>query len=234
LINGKYIVTDSFIDAVVYAATPESLDQPGSLSSLEQDFYGAWPNPLEHLPTPGKEPTSRPDAAYAPDTNRNTVFQFYTFIFSDKNQFDTLQAVITAGHGKALLFKATPGRTTVDELMKFVRSAADDKGLDGFGNSSGPGGVVVVSFLPKGHEDWANSLFSEVAIRMDQRCAVQNEFLEAILANDASPLKRALEGVTSTPAPTAPACKCTRPASKQSLSNLIISDCPRRSKDVPQ
>jgi pSer/pThr/pTyr-binding forkhead associated (FHA) protein len=207
LINGKYIVTDSYIDAVVYAATPEVLDSAESLSPLEQDFDRAWPDPLKHLPAPGKEPTSRPPAAYAPDKGRTTVFEFYTFVFSDKNQYDNLSSAINSGHGKALLFEVTPGRTKIDEFMQYVRTVANDKGLDGFSNPDGPGGIVVVTYLPKGHETWANALYQEVAIQMDQRCAVQNEFLEAILAKDPSSMKRALEGVASTPASRAPPCK---------------------------
>jgi hypothetical protein len=206
LINGKYIVTESYIDAIVYAATPEVLDYAQSLSPLEQDFDGSWPDPMEHLPPQGKEPTTRPATAYVPDERRKDVFEFYTFVFSDRNQFDTLQPPIANGHGKALFYQLDGGKTTVNEFMQFVKGLADDKGLDGFGDTS-PGGVVVVTSNLKGHEEWSTQFYQQVSIRMNQRLAMQNEFLEAILANDASIMKRALESPRPHTPLGAPACK---------------------------
>src|SRR5688572_27886280 len=88
LINGKHIIQESYIDALVYAATPDDLNNIESLSPLEQDFDSALPDPAPHLPPPGKEPVPRPAEAFAPNPDRLTVFEDYTFVFCDGSQFD--------------------------------------------------------------------------------------------------------------------------------------------------
>jgi hypothetical protein len=191
LVNGKYIVDDSYIDALVYAATPGDLENDESLCPLETDFESAWPDPNQHLPPPGKEPTQRPAAAFAPNSARLNVFEGYTFIFGDPAQFENLQGPINNGQGKALLYEVEDGVTTAADIVRFIKKAAGRKGVGGERHASG--GVVLVRFRSKGDlEQWSIDVGNEVALMTDQRVIEQREFLDAILGNDASPLCRPL------------------------------------------
>ncbi|PLB51617.1 DNA damage response protein RcaA [Aspergillus steynii IBT 23096] len=192
LVNGKHIVQDSYIDALVYAATPSDLDNLESLSPLEADFDSAWPDPTEHLPPPGKEAVQRPKEAFAPNPDRINVFERYTFVFGDSTQFDNLQDAVTNGHGKALLYRIENGATTAEEIVQFMRNTAGRNGLGR--RRSGPGGVVLVRYRAKSrYEDWSQELSDQVAAITEQRVIEQSEFLDAILANDATSLCTALE-----------------------------------------
>ncbi|GAQ05500.1 hypothetical protein ALT_2821 [Aspergillus lentulus] len=198
LVNGKYIVQDSYIDALVYAATPGDLENLESLSPLETDFDAAWPDPTEHLPPPGKEAIPRPAEAFAPRADRINIFEDYTFVFWDASQFSNLQDPISNGHGKALLYPLENGVTTAEEIVQFMKNAAGQKGLGG--ERDGPGGVVLVRFRSKGEwEKWSIELSNQVALMTDQRVIEQNEFLDAILANDASCLCQPLPETESSP-----------------------------------
>ncbi|KAJ5355589.1 hypothetical protein N7517_010198 [Penicillium concentricum] len=191
LVNGKYIVDDSYIDALVYAATPGDLENVESLCPLETDFELAWPDPTKHLPPPGKEPTQRPAAAFAPNSARLNVFEGYTFIFGDSAQFENLQGPINNGQGKALFYEIEDEVTTAADIVRFMKKAAGRKGVGS--ERHGPGGVVLVRFRSKGDlEQWSIDIGNEVALMTDQRVIEQREFLDAILGNDASPLCRAL------------------------------------------
>lgn len=206
LINGKYIVTDSFVSAVIGAATPLDSDDPSSTSALEQDYDGSWPNALEHLPPRGDEPTDRPGEAYAPDERRREVFDGYTFVFYEKKQFENLLSAITNGKGKALFMEVTPGKTEIDDFVRYVKGVAGEKGLGSFEDGSEGRGVVVVRYLPaKGADfDWFAEFLTSVALRLDHRPIDQREFLEAILACDASMLRRPLEEESQPPARSRP------------------------------
>lgn len=214
LINAKYIVQDSYVDSLVYAATPDDLDEPENLSPLEKHFDGSWPDPVPHLPPPGKEPNPRPATSFAPNPDRLTVFEGYTFIFLDKAQLDNLQDAVNNGHGKALLYQIKNGETTADEIVRYMRSVADEKGFGDIRDATDRGGVVLVRFRAKGDfEQWSIDLSNEVAIQLDQRTIDQSEFLDAILQNDAGPLRRAVpvesrEGLVAPP-PTAGLSDCT-------------------------
>ena len=204
LVNGKYIVDDSFIDALVYAATPSDLENLESFCPLETDFELEWPNANEHLPPPGKENIDRPSTAFAPNPARFNIFDQYTFVFCDQSQFDNLQGPINNGQGKALFFQLEEGTTTATDIVRFMKKASGRKGVGSERHS--PGGVVLVRFRSKGEfESWAIELGNEVALMTDQRVIEQREFLDAILGNDASPLCRSLptEGGSS-PAPASP------------------------------
>ncbi|KAL4993909.1 hypothetical protein BDV10DRAFT_177888 [Aspergillus recurvatus] len=191
LVNGTYIVDYSFIDALDYASTPSDLENMESLSPLEADFDAAWPNAKEFLPPPGNEVFDGSDEAFAPNPNRTNVFEGYTFIFCDKSQHQLLKDPITNGHGKALYFDAKEGVTTPEEVVQFMRNAAGEKGIGSEGDYDG--GVVLVRFKSKtGNQDWTVQLGNEVALMTDQRVIQQNEFLNAILSNDASILCRPL------------------------------------------
>ena len=194
LINGKYIVTETYIDALVYATTPENLDELESLSPLEEDFDAHWPNALEHLPAKSKEPSERPTEEFEPNTERGNIFEGYTFVFLDATQFETLQAPITNGGGKALSFIPNPGKTTTEEVVRYVKSVAGEKGMGEFEDGSEGKGVVVVRFrLKEKFADWAAQMDTTISLALGQRLIEQSEFMEAILLNDASILRRPLE-----------------------------------------
>jgi nijmegen breakage syndrome protein 1 len=192
LINGKYIVYNPlFVDALVTAASPNE----GGIAPLEEDFEANFPDPIQYLPPKGDEPTHRDETAYEPNTLRQDMFDGYTFVFYEKRQFDTLLAPITEGRGKALLREAIPKETTVDGFVEYIKNVAGEKGLGEFEDGSEGKGVVVVRFNPvKGAgADWFADFGRKVQQRLDHRFVEQNEFLDAILGNEASVLRRPLE-----------------------------------------
>ena len=193
LINAQHIVTETYIDALIYATTPDNLDELESLSPLEEDFNANWPKASDHLPPKSKEPSERPAEEFSPNPQRGNVFEGYTFVFCDATQFETLQPPITNGGGKALEFSITPGKTTPEEVVRFVKNAAGEKGLGEFEDGSEGKGLVVVAFRGKREfESWAANLSIEIALALGQRLIEQSEFLDAILINDASILRRPL------------------------------------------
>lgn len=195
LINGKFIVNETFLDAITQAAAASDDSQVPQPSLLEQDYDRNWPDAAQHLPPPGGEPVVHPNSAYQPDPARKDVFEGYTFIFYDKSQYDTLLAPVTAGGGKALLGDVVPEQTEVDEFVRYVKSVAGEKGLGAFDDGSEGRGVVLVRYLPsKGVLiQWYTGFITAVSLSLDHRPIEQSEFLEAILSKDASILRRALE-----------------------------------------
>lgn len=200
LINGRFIVNETFLDAVSQAAEP--IENEGLIGSslLEQDFGHNWPDAMQHLPPRGGEPVQHPDSIYTPDTGRSEIFEGYTFIFYDEAQFSNLQTPISSGGGKALLRDVVPEETQVGDFVQYVKSVAGEKGLGAFDDGSEGKGVVLVRYLPsKGHLiDWYTRFLTSVSLLLDHRPIEQSEFLEAILIKDASILRRPLE-VESTP-----------------------------------
>ncbi|KAI0126706.1 DNA damage response protein RcaA [Xylariales sp. AK1849] len=197
LINGRSIVNDTFVNAIVGAAKPEALDAV-ERSPLEGDFDTNWPNALECLPAAGNEPVTRPPEAFVPDAARAEMFDGYTFIFYDQTQYDSLLGPITNGKGKALHKEVIPRETQIDDFVRYVKSIAGEKGLGGFENGSEGMGVVVVKYLPKEPtqpEDiaWFEQFYTAVSLRLDHRLVDQKDFLDAILGSDASVLRRPLE-----------------------------------------
>ncbi|KAI9834376.1 MAG: hypothetical protein M1819_002987 [Sarea resinae] len=193
LINARYIVDDSFVDAIVAAATPGAVDGIESQAPLEIDFDANWPDVSQHLPAQAKEPKQRPAEFFAPDPKRANVFENFTFVFCDQTQFDNLQAPIANGGGKAVLFQLQMGKTTVEEIVQYVKNVSGEKENESFQSGDAGKGAVVVRFRgKKGMEDWAIELGNDVARRLDQRLIEQSEFLDAILVNDASVLRRPL------------------------------------------
>jgi nijmegen breakage syndrome protein 1 len=196
LIDGKYIVhNDTFINAVIAAAHPS--DNGGA--PLEEDFEGNWPDERQFLPPKGEEPTTRHDDAYAPNHDRQGMFDGYTFVFYARTQFDTLLAPITNGRGKALFREVVPNETTVDEFVRYVKGVAGEKGLGEFEDGSVGRGVVVVRFNPVAGDSthWYAEFGREVALKLDQRLVEQNEFLDVILGSNASVLRRPLDFISS-------------------------------------
>ncbi|PGH02256.1 hypothetical protein AJ80_08881 [Polytolypa hystricis UAMH7299] len=188
LIEGRYIVEKSYVEAIVYAATPNDLTSQEALCPLEEDFDASWPDPRSYLPPRGREPTERSDDAYEPNPDRITVFEGYAFVFCDSGRFEDLQGPITNGHGKALLREIEHGTTTAEEIVDFMRKAAGSKGL---GKHDSDGGVILVRCQTSGeHEDWTLQLESQIAAATYQEVIGPGEFLDAILRNNASCLLR--------------------------------------------
>lgn len=194
LINAKYIVTESFIDAITFATTPGDLDEPESLSPLEEDFDSNWPNAMDHLPPKSKEPNERPKEFFNPNPERINIFEGYTFIFCDQIQFETLEAPVLNGGGKAHLFSLDPGNTTVEQLLRNVKDKAGEKDLGEFSDGSVGKGVVLVRFRgKKEYQDWAIELGDQLAIALNQRMIEQSEFMDAILENNTDNLRKPLQ-----------------------------------------
>lgn len=203
LVAAKHLVAESYIDALEYKATPTNLSQDENLSFLEIDFDSAWPDPEDHLPPPGKEPTIRSADCYQPDPSRATIFEGYTFVFGDQIQYDNLLPVVTTGHGKGILFKVANGETTTEELVQFLQNASGRKGGDD--QTSANGNAILVRW--QGKDDfleWTNALINETALKLDQRAIDQSEFLDAILANDVELMRQSIPFESTTDGKIAP------------------------------
>ncbi|KAI5859686.1 hypothetical protein GGS23DRAFT_600206 [Durotheca rogersii] len=196
LVNGRYIVTKEFLGAIISAAAVPEGDGDGvAPCPLESDFDAHWPDAVQFLPPPGDEPVPRPVEAFAPNPGRMEIFHGYTFIFYNKRQYDNLLGPITSGRGKALLCEVTEGETQVDDFIRYVKTIAGEKGLGEFEDGSEGKGVVVVRWIPNPPEtaDWFTNFYTSVSLRLDHRLIDQKEFLDAILNNDSSGLRRPLE-----------------------------------------
>ncbi|KAK4031828.1 hypothetical protein C8A01DRAFT_51226 [Parachaetomium inaequale] len=171
--------THTFIHYIVEAATVLDDAVDGAPSALEDNFEASWPNALDHLPPRSEEPGDQLPEAYALDDRKQEVFDGYTFVFYEKKQYENLFPAITSGKGKALLKEVVARETDIDDFIPYVKGVAGEKGLGSFEDGSEGKGVVV--FL------------ASFAQRLDYRPIDQREFLEAILAGNASMLRRPLE-----------------------------------------
>ncbi|RPA97401.1 hypothetical protein L873DRAFT_1131786 [Choiromyces venosus 120613-1] len=178
LINGKFIVTSSYLDAVAQVAR---IPPHGRQSALEQDFDGNWPNPEEFLPPSNNEPGNRPSSLYRPDKSRRNLFEGYTFIFCDNLQYNNFLGPITDAHGKLERYDVQLGETTPEELVEFVRKRGH--GTD----------VAVVRFIAKKSPEWENQLSTRAQEMLGYRMVEQNEFLDIILTGDKSGLRKPLD-----------------------------------------
>lgn len=198
LINGKYIVVEGFMEAVIGAATPTTGDAEGvQLSALEKDFDMHWPEAMRYLPPKSDAPgADRSDEIFVPDERRQAIFDGYTFIFYEKKRFEELHPAITSGKGKALLGEVVPDQTTTDDFIRYVKGIAGEKGLGEFEDGSEGKGVVVVRYAPPPdheQEDWYLNFYNQVALRLDHRPVEPRDFLPAILDVDPGQLRRPLE-----------------------------------------
>jgi hypothetical protein len=191
LINGKYLITDAFIDDLQYATSQVTESQDITLSRLEENFDISWPDANKFLPPPGKEPTIKPAEAYRPDPARAQIFEHYTFVFCDQTQYDNLLPVVSDGHGKALYFRVISAETKSDQLLEFAVNASGQK-AGRAQDSNAAGGVILVrpSLKDEVLQEWTTKIMNEVSLKMDQRSIDQSEFLDAILSNDARLLKQ--------------------------------------------
>lgn len=197
LIDGKPFVTEGFMTAVAAAAALHPDENGVETSELEDDFEKAWPKAVEYLPPRAEGPgADRPAAVFAPNLRRQDIFEGYTFIFYERKRFDDLFPVICSGKGKALLKEAIPGRTEIDDFIRYVKSIAGEKGLGEFEDGSEGRGVVVVRYVPSTGDptdNWYLNFYNQVALRLDHRPIETRDFLPAILDVEPAQLRRALE-----------------------------------------
>jgi Second BRCT domain on Nijmegen syndrome breakage protein len=190
LVNGKYVVDHPFIDALVYAATPSSLDEPESLSPLEIDFDANFPRALDYVPPPSKEPGQRPAELFEPDPARQAVFENYIFVFGDQRQCELLAAPIPDGSGSALHLSVLHGSTTPEEIVAYLREVNNKKASDTIA-ADGDENILLVAFKgERSYEKWADEVQRQVQNLMGLEIIEQNEFLDVILMKDPGRLKR--------------------------------------------
>lgn len=201
LVEGKHVVSEAFVDALekVTAKCEVVVDAEGKeklpRAPLEEDFDGNWPDEMDYVPDPSNESVERPVELYAPSSERASVFAGYTFIFCDEAQFDQLAPVVTLGNGKALLRELETGSDDVESFVRYAKDVAGEKGLGEFEDGSEGKGVVVVRISqPRGQdEEWYVRFYRDIDLELGQRSINQNEFLDAIVINDASALRQPLQ-----------------------------------------
>jgi hypothetical protein len=191
LVSGTPIVTADYLDTILRAAA-NSTDPEGNYmpSQLEEDFDAWWPQEKEYIPPAGQEPVPRPDQMLAPDPARSEVFSGLTFVFLNEAQHTSLHQVVAGGGGKALLFDIRLGETTVDEYTDYVKSVGGQKKRGTASKDGLPVVTIRLSAYPEELEEWATNFVTGVDRSLKQRSILQNEFLDAIIAKDASPLRR--------------------------------------------
>ncbi|KAF2741448.1 hypothetical protein EJ04DRAFT_547794 [Polyplosphaeria fusca] len=190
LVCGTHIATEEFLDRIVKVATSACDAETYSPSKLEQEFDTWWPNESGFVPPVGPEPVPRPEQMLRPDPSRSEIFSGLSFVFLDENQYNNLQGVITGGTGKALLYNVQPGTTTMDEYVDFVKSVAGGKKTSKADTGRLPVVTIRLASYPPDMEEWATNFVNGVDLTLNQRSILQNEFLDAIVTNDTSPLQK--------------------------------------------
>ncbi|KAK6361831.1 hypothetical protein TWF730_005545 [Orbilia blumenaviensis] len=183
LVNGAWIVTPSFIDAIATAATKIRAENGELLDSLlEQDIATNWPDPITYLPPPGQEPNPKSPDFFRPNPTRKTMFSKYILICFTQQHMDIFTGVVTDGGGKTELFPLKEGKTKPTELFVHIDRL-----------SGGPGQKKVIVLYPNVEGEWYVRFRKEVEERTGVRFAEQNEFLDAVLLADAGVLARPYE-----------------------------------------
>ncbi|KHJ36027.1 putative dna damage response protein [Erysiphe necator] len=231
LIDGKHIVyNDTFIDALIKATS-----QKDDKSLLEIDFEGNFPDPIQFLPPKGDEPTQREEAAYIPNELRKNIFNGYIFVFYNQKQYQNLHLPITAGSGEAILRVVNPDQTTVTEFVNFVKDLTRENRLRILGGECKEKRIIVVKYNPANgsEQTWFVGFNQEVSLQLNYSLIEQNEFLDAILANDASFLWRPLqnEGIELIDPPVK---SSTNQASSSSSSSNQVNHSPIAGKEPKQ
>lgn len=189
LIEGKPLVSEAFVDDLIYASTPSDLEAEESFCNLEADFDEGWPDESKYLPPAGKEPTKKPDDAYSPNPERAKVFEKHTFFFFDQAQYDMLLPPITVGHGKALFFEIKEKTTKIEDALTFIH------------NAIGTSGIAVIVKLTEQEESLRGNFIEKLCVKLGQQNTEQAALLDAILANDASSLHKPLRQATTSDRP---------------------------------
>lgn len=187
LIEGRSIVAESYIDALVYAATPAALQEEEDLCPLELDFDENWPDPALHLPPAGKEPTDKTADAYKPEARRKHIFEKFVFVFFTHQQYENLMPAITTGHGKASLYEVDPQKTTIEQGLDYLRNTAGHK------VANAKGGVLLVKHNNETESSSLSEFIDKLASKLGFEAVDQSAFLDAVLASDASQLKIAYQ-----------------------------------------
>jgi hypothetical protein len=189
LVLGRYVVFSNYLDAVSTAAA----EGASGSAPLEEDFEANWPDPMAYIPPSTKEPVPRPAEYFAPKPERAAVFSGYTFVFCQSSKYESLHGAITAGGGKALLYeKFDEGRTAAKDFIAYVKNVAGEKGLGEFEDGSEGKGVVVIRLVSPNNKDWGEKFVHEVDEQLNQRSLELSEFLDVIIMNDTSSLRRPL------------------------------------------
>lgn len=207
LLQGRWLLAQSFVDAVALATAKPGQDASGNdrPCPLEENFETSWPSEEDHiLPTAG-ERDPKPNEYLKPNSQRAELFDHFTFIFLSQTQFDNLMPVVTSGGGKALLWEVEVGKSRPENLISYVREVAGAKGNGEFRLSqhTGKGGVVLVRLENK-EKEWTAEYLKTVEAVLEQRSIEQNQFLSAILNVDASELRRSLVRESQSQVPAAP------------------------------
>jgi hypothetical protein len=196
LLQGRWLLAHSFVDAMAKATASPGRDTNGIdlPCPLENDFEGNWPREEEHiLPPKAEEHNPKPSEYLKPNTQRAELFADFTFIFLSQAQYDVLMPVVTSGSGKALLWDVETGTKKAEDFVAYVKEVAGAKGDGGFRLSqhTGKGGIVLIRLENK-DAPWVAAFLTTVESTLEQRAMEQNQFLNAILSNDTSDLRRPL------------------------------------------
>jgi Second BRCT domain on Nijmegen syndrome breakage protein len=194
LISGCFIVSEGYVDAVVASATARSISSqtnPGiSLASLEEDYYGNWPDPLQYVPNLSKEPVPRGPEFYYPKEERRNIFTGTIFIFCSEDQYVSLDPVIGLGGGKSFLWEDyKEGESLPEDLKAYIKHRAGRKPF-----------VMVRLQLMEPNLKWKSDFVERSDALLGQRSAPQNEFLDSILTVDSTCLRQSLDMALETPA----------------------------------
>lgn len=210
LVLGLHVVSPDYVDAVVAAATSLPEEEGGDAApvaavtegeeapkfppkSIEDDFDAKWPDPLKFVPPSSKEPIPRPALLFAPDERRAHIFSGYTFVFYSAGQYETLQKAVTCGSGKALHYEQfQDGKTTAKEVVAYLNTVAENKGLQDARSDRGGKGLVVVRPKLTKKTEALERLSHEVDSQLGRRSFEQSEFLDTITMNDVGGLRKAL------------------------------------------
>jgi hypothetical protein len=194
--DAKHIVTNAYIEAITRATALG----PDETSVLEEDFDAHWPDAMEYVPPPGKEPNPRDHTHFAPDLKRQDIFAGFCFVFFDRHQFEQLGDIVNNGSGKAHFYELVAGKSTASDFVGYVKKLQAKR-------------LVIVRFpRTEASERWTIDFVHDVELALGQRAMEQNEFLGAILDLDPAALMKPLEEETvSQSAATRPGREQTNP-----------------------
>lgn len=191
LVQGSWVVTVSFVEALAAACKQDGKDQDGipRPSLLEQDFTRHWPREEDYICPSSTEPVARDDSWLKPDTARAELFRDYMFVFMDRSQHSTLTPVINAAGGKTFCCEFQAGETSIESVVDYVKELAGKKDALGLSLSGepGPGGIVTVRVKDV---EKLRDFHVELDSILDQRSIEQTELLDIVLSKDTSLLRQ--------------------------------------------
>ncbi|EPS43827.1 hypothetical protein H072_2129 [Dactylellina haptotyla CBS 200.50] len=181
LINGAWIVTSAFVDALVAAATQPTADNGEPLDSpLQLDISENWPDPINFLPPPGQEPNPKAPDFFKPNPTRKTMFEKWAVICCTTQHMDIFAGVVADAGGKIEFFELKEGKTKPAELIVHLDKLKRK----------------WIVLAPNTDDIWHANFRKDVEARTSIRFAEQNEFLDAILNADPTMLARPYEPET--------------------------------------